>query len=182
MKPTKLDAFHSQLALPYLETNQDLLKDIFKVLEQNFSLIKNSKQKFMDLGSGDGRIVIYSALNYGIKSFGIEINQSLIQETKDRIKALKIAKSYDKHLIKRVVIKEGDIFKQNLKEYDFIYIYALPSMHKYLNHVFKTANNDAVIISHKYELNKLESLLKLRYTLEHKPKTLEVSTYLYSKI
>ncbi|MHA2325515.1 MAG: hypothetical protein ACXACB_08945, partial [Promethearchaeota archaeon] len=57
--------FLSQLELPYLETKNYYLHQIFKTLEQKFGLVKNSQQVFIDLGFGNGQVVIFSALNYG---------------------------------------------------------------------------------------------------------------------
>ena len=37
----------------------------------------------------NGQIIIYSALNYGIKSYDIEINGNLIFEAKEKLKILK---------------------------------------------------------------------------------------------
>ena len=62
---------NSQMELPFLETNSEMLKNIFNTLENKFGLLKNSDQKLIDLGSGNGQIVMYSALNYAIKSIGI---------------------------------------------------------------------------------------------------------------
>ena len=61
MSKKNYDRFHSQLALPFLETNRELLKELFETLELKFGLKKQSKQQFIDLGSGDGRIMIYAA-------------------------------------------------------------------------------------------------------------------------
>ena len=176
------DSFHSQLALPYLETHKELIQEIFKTLEQYFGLIKNSNQKLIDLGSGDGRIVIYSGLNFGIQSIGIEINEALIKESKDKIKSMKKDGAFNKKQYRNVIIKFGDIFRQNLEEFDFIYTYSLPTMHKYMNHVFITAKKDAIIISHKYPLKGFDLYLKLEHELVHKLEKEKLTTFFYKKI
>ena len=71
---------YSQLDLPFQETKKISLKNIFRTLEKKFDLKKNSKQSIIDLGSGNGRVIIYSAINYGIRSIGIEIDPILIKE------------------------------------------------------------------------------------------------------
>jgi len=166
MKLRKNYIIHSELALPYLDTPEDHIKVIFKTLETKFGLKKDSKQKLIDLGSGDGRIVVYSSINYGIRSFGCEINPNLIKETKEKIKMLKKEKMYQNKNFRKIIIKIGDIFILNLKKFDFIYIYSLPTMQKFLNHVFKTAKSGAVFISYKYPLINFESYLKLDYILK----------------
>lgn len=169
----------SQLALPFLETNLEYLEDIFKILELKFGLKGDSSQKFIDLGSGDGRIVIHIAKVYGIRSIGIEINSNLINESKECIICLKKNNMINRRVSKKIKFIESDFFKINLNNFDFIYTYSLPSMHKYLRHVFKTAKTSAIIISHKYELNQFDSLLKLKYKLIHS-KGEDLSTYFYS--
>ncbi|MFX0139758.1 MAG: methyltransferase domain-containing protein [Candidatus Hodarchaeota archaeon] len=174
--------FHSQLDLPFLETSNESLKEIFQILELEFGLKRNSNQKLVDLGAGNGNIVIFSALYYGIKSYGIEIDQSLIKEAKKRIKSLEKKANFDNRLFRKIKIKFGDFYLHNLKKYDFIYIFSLPPMQKYLKHLFSTAKRGAVIISHKYQLSELNSLLKYEYTLAYKKNKQEIFTFLYRKV
>ncbi|MFX1276063.1 MAG: methyltransferase domain-containing protein [Promethearchaeota archaeon] len=181
MNDFNYNKFHSQLALPYLETKHKCIEEIFQLLELEFGLKKKSTQKFIDLGSGDGRIVIYSAINYGIKSIGIEINNNLIREAKEHVKILKKNKSFKRRFLNKIKFIEADFFIFDLKEYDYIYIYSLPSMHSYLRHVFKTIKPKVIIISHKYELAQLKSLIKFESKLIHKRGNEELSTYFYSR-
>ncbi|MFX0041481.1 MAG: methyltransferase domain-containing protein [Candidatus Hodarchaeota archaeon] len=172
--------FISQLDLPFLETSPDLLKAIFQILKDRFGLIKNSNQKLIDLGAGVATVIIYSALNYGIKSFGIEINPNLIKEAKKKIEILKV--KYKKKIAKNIKIELTDLYQKNLKKFDFIYIYSFPKMQKNLKHVFSTAKKDAIVISHKYPLEGLNSYLKHEYELKQKKGNKEVSTYFYIRL
>ena len=153
---TNYRKFISQLSLPYLGTPPEVIPSIFNTLTERFNLKRNSLQKLIDLGSGNGRIILYSAINYGIKSVGIEIDENLIEEAKETIKSLKREKKINKKLIKLIEIRNEDLFRQDLQEYDFIYIYSLPSMQKSLHHVFKTTKPKAIIISFKYELKSFD--------------------------
>ncbi len=172
----------SQLELPFLETPPDLLEEIFHILRDRFGLKRNSNQKMIDLGAGNGTVIIYSALNYNIESFGIEINSNLIDETKTRIRILKVKHNHKRSILKNIKIELGDFYQKNLKKFDFIYIYSLPTMQKYLKHVFFTAKKGAIIISHKYPLNGLNSYLKLDYELIQKKGNKEFTTYFYSRL
>jgi len=69
-----------------------------------------------------------------------------------------------------------------LSRYDFIYIYSLPSMHKYLRHVFSTARNGAIFVSHKYPFDDFNSILEDEYRLTHKNSKQEIYTYFYKKV
>ena len=104
-------SLHSQLDLPYLETNESFIKDIFETLETKFSLKKDSKQRFIDLGCGDGRVVIYATLHYGIQSTGVEINLNLIEEAKSKLKLLQTNKIYKKRQIKKIRSRYEDLFQ-----------------------------------------------------------------------
>jgi len=176
------DKITSQLSLPYLETYDELIEDIFKTLEQKFALKKDSDKRFIDLGSGDGRIVIYCGFNFGIKSLGIEINENLIKEANENLKTLINKHNLKKKQLKHIIIEFGDLFRQDLQEFDFIYTYSLPTMHKYMNHVFITAKKDAIIISHKYPLKGFDTYLKLDFELSHKTENTDLSTFFYRKI
>ncbi len=181
MKGKKYYRFHSQLALPFLATNREHIISIFKTLELKFGLSEKYNQKLIDLGSGDGRVVIFAALNYGLKSIGVEINSSLLNEALEELKLLRKEKNYTKKQIRKIKFKLGDFFEQNLENYDYIYIYSLPTMQKYLKHVFLTAKKGAVIISYKYPLKNFESYLNLEHILEHK-ECGQYYTFFYRKV
>ena len=164
-----------------METPYKVVESIFKTLELRFSLNIGSNQKFIDLGSGDGRIAIYSGVNYHIISVGVEINSSLIKEAKDKIKSLKKEKEIRKKILRKIDLKEADFYEMNLRDYDFIYIYSLPTMHKYLDHLFITAKKGVIVISHKYSFEELFSYLELKFVLEHKIKNQITNTFFYCK-
>jgi hypothetical protein len=170
----------SQLDLPFLETNKDHLTSIFKILEEKFGLERNSNQVFIDLGAGDARVILFSALNYQIKSIGIEIDGALIQEAKEKIKKLRKSLKDKKYLLKKVKLHHGDIYEQNLNDFQFIYLFSLPTMQKFLNHVFKTAKKGAIITAYKYPLENFKYLeLKFKLELSDNPLLL---AYYYEKI
>jgi len=172
----------SQLELPFQTTEQNFLKVIFETLRKKFQLKVNSKQKLIDLGSGNGIVIIYSALYYKILSVGVEIDKNLIVEAKERITELKKRNLYKRSLFRKIRLIESDLFKQNLKEFDFIYIYSLPTMQKYLVHVFKTAKKEAIIISYKYPLKGFNSFLRLSFRLDFQDKQNRFSVYYYKII
>ena len=56
---------------PYVQTPQvvvDRMLDVAKV---------SSKDYLVDLGSGDGRMIITAAKRYGARGFGVDLNKSL---------------------------------------------------------------------------------------------------------
>lgn len=175
-------SLYSQIDLPYLETNESFIKDIFETLEIKFSLKRDSNQKFIDLGCGDGRVVIYATLHYGIQSTGVEINLNLIEEAKSKLKLLQTNKTYKKRQLKKIRIRYEDLFQLDLHKYDFIYIFSLPTMQRFLKHIFVTIQNDATIVSYKYPLINFDSFLKLEEEIKLKSKNQKISAFFYRKI
>ncbi|MFX1346842.1 MAG: class I SAM-dependent methyltransferase [Promethearchaeota archaeon] len=182
MYKKKFNRFHSQIDLPFQETKQVYLEEIFKTLEREFDLQRNSKQSFLDLGSGTGHVVIYSAINYGIRSVGIEIDPILIKEAKKSIRLLKENKISKKKILHKITLIHGDLYSHNLKNYDFIYIYSLPTMQKYLKHVFQKVKGGSIVISHVYPLKGLIGYLGFKFKLDHNKEIQKVSTFFYRKI
>ncbi|MHA2180204.1 MAG: class I SAM-dependent methyltransferase [Promethearchaeota archaeon] len=182
MNKKNFKKIQSQIDLPFQETKPLYLREIFKTLESKFDLRKNSKQFFIDLGSGNGQVIIYCALNYGIRSIGVEIDPILIKEAKNSIRLLKENNSSKKEALGKISFKIGDFFEFNLGDYDFIYIFSLPTMQKYLKHVFQTITSGAIIISHLYPFRNFNGCLDLKFKLEHKGDNQEAATYFYNKL
>ncbi|MFX1395704.1 MAG: class I SAM-dependent methyltransferase [Promethearchaeota archaeon] len=154
---------------------------IFTELKDNFRLVKRSKQKFVDLGSGDGRVVIRASMAYEINALGIEIDERLVNDAKSTVKQLRKNKALTHKVARLIRFKVGDIFEQDLKKFDFIYIFSLPTMQKYLKHVFSTIKSSTIVISHRYPLEIDNSILKLESKLETKIDERSIYTYFYSK-
>lgn len=92
---------------PYAPLSINRIKTMFKLLE-----IKKGG-RLADLGSGDGRIVIFGASS-GLKSFGFEFNPLLYKISVSKIK---------KNKIKNATIILGDYWKKDLSKFDYITIY-----------------------------------------------------------
>ena len=182
MKESNFFKISTQLELPFLETNRNLIYSILNTLKDKFGLEEHSNQKLIDLGAGNGRIIIHSALNYNIESIGIEINHDLIKEGKNYIKSLRKEKIYQKKLFRKIKFIHGDLYEVDLKDFDFIYIYSFPPMQKYLRHVLLTAKKGSILISYKYPLDGFKNLLKLEYKLKSEIKDQITSTFFYKLI
>lgn len=172
--------FYSELALPYLESNEKVIEKIFKNLQNKFNLVSNSNQRFIDLGAGDGTVIIHSALRYNIESVGIEIKPSLINECNNRIDLLKENSNELQSRLQKVKMIQGDLFQQTLESFDFVYIFSLPTMQRFLNHVFRTARKGAIFISYKYPLEDFP-YLNQKDKMEIRIKDKNVCVYFYNK-
>lgn len=80
--------------------------------------------KLVDLGSGDGKIPIAAALNYGIRARGLEYNPKLVAFS---IEAAKKAGVADK-----LSLEEADIFVTDFSEASVVTMYLLPHLNQKL--------------------------------------------------
>ena len=107
--------------------------------------------KFADLGSGDGRVVIKFA-QAGFESIGLEINPLLIWWSRIKIKT---------QGLKNTQIIQANFWKQNLNQYDVIYIFQLNSVNALLSQKFKQElKPGAIVISVDFFLPGLELIKK----------------------
>ena len=72
--------------------------------------LKNCKN-FLDIGSGDGKIVLIASL-FAKNSFGIEIDESLVN------KSIEIK---EKLAIKNAGFSKGDFYEEDFSKYDFLF-------------------------------------------------------------
>jgi len=74
----------------------------------------------VDLGSGDGRIVIAAARDYGARGLGIEIDPMLVRESAENARRAGVAD--------RVAFREGDVLKAEIKAATVVTLYLLPQL------------------------------------------------------
>lgn len=103
-----------QLDVPYVPTPQD-------VVDRMLELAKVTAEDYvMDLGCGDGRILVTAAAKYGARGYGVDINPVRIAEA--NANAVK-AKVTDK-----VQFEIKDLFKTPIEKASVIAMYLLPSV------------------------------------------------------
>ncbi len=159
----------SQSQLPYLPTPIAAIKRLFNYLDDH-SLLKKD-MKLVDLGAGDGRIILYSAEHYGLDSVGVEINEELIQSALQKIA--------QKGIDDRCRVVEQDFYNFDISGFDIIFLFVLPSNHKYLKHVIETIKEGALVITVRYGIDDIAFQLdKIAYLQEEK----KFPIHIYQKI
>ncbi len=159
---------NTQEALPYLPTPITVIESIFKFLYAK-GLIKKG-QRLVDLGAGDGRVIIYASEFYSLISLGLEINENLIKTAESEIKR--------KNLSDLCKIKEDDLFNYDISEMDIIYCFFLPSNYTYCSHVIKMVKSGGIVINIRWDLKKFKKYWRKSFKIktdEHFP------VYLYIK-
>lgn len=106
-----------------------------------FEILSPKKGKlFLDLGSGDGRVVSYFSKK-GIKSYGIEINPLLYFVSKLKTRNLKNAH-----------IKLGDYWKEDFSRYDYIAVWVFPHTLDRLEKKFlREMRKGSFVVSNHYQ-------------------------------
>ncbi len=94
-----------------------LLEDLLSA----FELYLKPGVRFLDLGSGDGRVVFLAAL-LGADASGIEYDKQMFQTSRRALQALEDLLERD-----RVHLKRGDFFKSSWSGYDVIFYFDLTS-------------------------------------------------------
>ena len=106
--------------LPYVPATNQQVENVLKALSSSGGKVSKNKQKLVDIGSGDGRIVFASA-NAGYLAHGIEINIWLVLYS--RLRAL-----FMKDLKGRATFSKQDLWKSNLSEYQRVVIFGVEEM------------------------------------------------------
>jgi precorrin-6B methylase 2 len=73
-----------------------------------------------DLGSGDGRIVIMAARKFGARGLGIELDQRLVEKSRDNARAAGVAD--------RVTLVQGDVLTADFSKASVVTVYLLPGL------------------------------------------------------
>lgn len=115
----------------YKRNKKDVLEGLFEIAK------KENVKKIVDIGSGDGRVVIEFA-RQGFESYGIEFNPLLVWYSRYKIKRLGLKNAH---------IMRGDFWKINLSEYDFIYLFQLNYVNALLTDKFKKELKTGAIIA-----------------------------------
>ncbi len=102
-----------ELQVPFVTTSSDNLKTVIELAE-----IKPD-MKVVDLGSGDGRVVLEFA-KHKANVHGFEIKPELVERSRKRISAA--------GLKEQITIFQSSFWDIDLSQYDIIYIYGMQSV------------------------------------------------------
>ena len=98
----------------------------------------------LDLGSGDGRIVISAARRFGTRGTGIEIDPRLIARARADAAAAGVAD--------RTSFLEQDLFTTDLSPASVITLYLLPAVNMKLRPALKRLKRGTRIVSHDWDM------------------------------
>ena len=104
----------------------------------------NAQDYVIDLGSGDGRIVITAAKRFGARGLGVEIVHHLVKKSRENAAAAGVAS--------RVEFREDDLFKTDLSPASVITMYLLPEVNLELRPKILALKPGTRIVSHDWDM------------------------------
>jgi SAM-dependent methyltransferase len=98
----------------------------------------------IDLGSGDGRIVILAAKRFGATGLGVEIDPELVRQS--------IRNARDAGVAARVTFREQDLFQTDLSVATVITMYLLPQVNLQLRPAVLALKAGTRVVSHDWDM------------------------------
>ena len=154
---------------PYVPSPQSVVSDMLRYAEVG------PNDFLIDLGSGDGRIVLTAAKVFGARGFGVEIKDDLVRRSNEA--------AQKEGLADRVKFMKQDLFKTDLAQASVITMYLLPDTVNLLKDKFLSELRPGTrIVSHDYPLTGWIPEKYVQMDLEDKVQISGVTTtliYLY---
>ena len=98
----------------------------------------------LDLGSGDGRIVVTAAQKFGARGMGVDLDPHLIYQSEERARAAGVED--------RAKFVQQDLFKTDLRQATVITMYLLPGVVRKLRPHLLALKPGTRIVSHDFDL------------------------------
>jgi ubiquinone/menaquinone biosynthesis C-methylase UbiE len=99
----------------------------------------------IDLGCGDGRILIAAARDFNAKGIGVELSSDLVKQARDEVSKLGLSN--------RVTILQGDLLAADLKSADVVTLYLLTESNDRLRPILeKSLRPGARVVSHDFKI------------------------------
>ena len=154
---------------PYVPSPQSVVADMLRYADVG------PGDFLIDLGSGDGRIVLTAAKVFGARGFGVEIKEDLVRRANEAAKI--------EGLAERVRFMNADLFKTDISQATVITMYLLPDTVNLLKDKFLAELRPGTrIVSHDYPLTGWIPEKYVQMDLEDKVQISGVTTtliYLY---
>ncbi|RLI42076.1 hypothetical protein DRO69_10805 [Candidatus Bathyarchaeota archaeon] len=98
-----------------------------------------------DLGSGDGRVVIMAAQEFGARGVGVELREDLVKRAIEKINELGLSD--------KVKIIQSDMFNTDLSQADVVTLYLTTSANEKVKPKLESElKQGARVVTHDYEI------------------------------
>jgi SAM-dependent methyltransferase len=133
------------LAYPFSDTDVPFIITPDNVTLEMLKLANvGPKDYVLDLGSGDGRIVILAAKRFGARGLGVEIVPDLVRQSNANARAAGVAD--------RAEFREQDLFKTDLSAASAITMYLLPEVNLQLRPALLALKPGTRLVSHDWDM------------------------------
>lgn len=124
--------------VPFVATPQVTVDEMLRLAEVS------EKDFVIDLGSGDGRMVITAATKFGARGMGVDLDHDLVLQSEENARAAGVSD--------RVSFLEQDLFKADLSRATVITMYLLPSVNMKLRPRLLELEPGTRIVAHDFDL------------------------------
>lgn len=125
--------------VPFLPTANAVVQEMLRIAQIT------QEDVVYDLGSGDGRIVISAAKNYGARGVGVEIDPALVQQAKENARQAGVSAL--------VEFRQQDLFEADLSDATVVTLYLLPEVNLRLRpKLLRELRPGTRIVSHAFDL------------------------------
>ncbi len=152
---------------PYVATPMPVVEKMLEMAELD------KDDVLYDIGSGDGRIVITAAKNYGARGVGLELDPQLIKKSRTNAKAAGVSNL--------VEFRMEDATKANLSAATVVTMYLLVESNELMRpHLERQLKIGSLVLTHNYAIERWENKLLDYVSLEAEDGK-EHSIYLYCR-
>lgn len=127
---------NKELDTPFVTTPQNVVDAMLELAQMR------AGDRLLDLGSGDGRIVITAAKRFGVPGLGVEIDPRLVEHARASAAAEGVAD--------RARFEIQDLFKTDLTAATVITLYLLPDVNEMLKPQLRKLKPGTRIVSHDW--------------------------------
>lgn len=127
------------LDVPYVPTPQEVVNRMLEIAKVT------GKDFVMDLGCGDGRMLVTAASRYGSRGFGVDLNPVRIKEATENAARAKVGD--------KVQFEVRNLFDTPIKDADVLTMYLLPSVNLQLRpRILDEMKPGSRIVSHAFNM------------------------------
>ncbi|MCX8187937.1 MAG: class I SAM-dependent methyltransferase [Nitrososphaeria archaeon] len=127
--------------IPFVPSPHDVVQRMLSLADPH------PDELLVDLGSGDGRIVIAASRDYRCKSIGVEVDRALIDYSRRKISRLGLLNA-------RIV--KGDLHEFDFADADVVTLYLLPKTLEALKPKILKLKRGSRVICHDFKIPGLE--------------------------
>lgn len=127
------------ISVPFVPTPMEVVREMLRVAGLK------PGETVLDLGCGDGRVLVVAAKEFGARAIGIELRTDLV--SKAALNAIK------EGVRDKILIIHGNFFELRLPPADVIFLYLLTSVNERLRpKLEREAKPGTRIVSHDFEV------------------------------